>query len=209
MNISDKILRAKADLDSVYEAGVEKGKAEGGGGLTPSEGLAFVETYDPNVIMIAKTYGVIGKGDCTDGVIVVPCAEPSSGRPVVCVGALDTVDQTVIGFDCSGISELHLPDTVTYLLSLAGGTFDNDTFADLRLIKFGRYHKYINSPLNHWSSYRELVWDFSELKTQSPPSLSSPDDLTGVVQIKVPMAMVNKFKAATNWSVAADRIVGV
>lgn len=29
MNISDKILRAKADLDSAYEAGVEKGKAEG------------------------------------------------------------------------------------------------------------------------------------------------------------------------------------
>jgi hypothetical protein len=28
MNISDKILRAKADLDSAYEAGVEKGKSE-------------------------------------------------------------------------------------------------------------------------------------------------------------------------------------
>lgn len=183
--------------------------ASGGGGLTPSEGLNFSETYDPNVVMIAKTYGVIGKGDCTDGVIVVPCAEPSSGRPVVCVGALDTVDQTVIGFDCSGISELHLPDTVTYLLSLAGGTFDNDTFADLRLIKFGRYHKQINSPLNHWSSPRELVWDFSDLKTPDAPALLESYVLDGVVQIKVPMAMVDKFKTATNWSAAADRIVGV
>ena len=262
MNISDKIIRAKADLDSVYEAGVEKGrgeategaiveplevdangtytapdgvayspvkvnvpdvngsydegyedgyekgKASGGGGLTPSEGLEFTETYDPDKVMYTGVYGVIGKGSCTDSVIVVPCANPANGRPVVCVGVCD--DQfNISGFDCTGVSELHLPDTVTHLLSLAGGTFDNDTFADLRLIKFGRYHKQINSPLTHWSSYRELVWDFSELKTQSPPSLLDISDLGGVVQIKVPMAMVDKFKTATNWSVAADRIVGV
>lgn len=182
--------------------------ASGGGGLTPSEGLAFVETYDPAIVMDAGTYGVLGKGSCTDSVIVVPCANPTNGRPVVCVGVWD--DQyNVSGFDCTGVSELYLPDTVTHLLSLAGGEFENDTFKDLRLIKFGRYHKQINSPLNHWSSYRELVWDFSDLKTPDVPALLDSYALGGVVEIRVPMAMVYKFKTATNWSAAADRIVGV
>ena len=179
-----------------------------GEGLVPSEGLNFGETYDPDIVMYAGTYGVIGKGSCTDSVIVVPCANPANGRPVVCVGVCDDQFNTS-GFDCTGVSELHLPDTVTYLLSLAGGTFDNDTFADLRLIKFGRYHQAIWGVLSHWSSYRELVWDFSDLKTPNVPALLDSFALAGVVQIKVPMAMVNKFKTATNWSVAADRIVGV
>ena len=179
-----------------------------GGGLKPSEGLNFSETNDPTIAMYANTYGVIGKGSCTDSVIVVPCANPTNGRPVVCVGVCDD-KFSVFGFDCTGVSELHLPDTVTHLVSLAGGTFDNDTFKDLRLIKFGRYHKQINSPLNHWSSYRELVWDFSDLKTPDVPALLDSYALGGVVQIRVPMAMVDKFKTATNWSVAADRIVGV
>ena len=176
--------------------------------LKPSEGLDFGYTYDPEIVMDAGTYGVIGKGSCTDSVIVVPCANPENGRPVVCVGVRDH-EFNVSGFDCTGVSELHLPDTVTALLSLAGGTFDNDTFADLRLIKFGRYHTFINSPLNHWSRYRELVWDFSDLKTPDAPLLLDSFALGGVVQIKVPMAMVDKFKTATNWSAAADRIIGV
>lgn len=209
MSNRERISANNASIQACIDKANALPNASGGGGLTPSEGIAFMETYDPTVIMNAKTYGVIGKGDCTDSVIVVPCAEPSSGRPVVCVGALDTVSQTVIGFDCSGISELHLPDTVTYLLSLTGGNYPDDTYADLRLIKFGRYLQYINDGIYHWGYPHDLVFDFSELKTQYPPSLSSPVCLTGVVEIRVPAAMVGKFKTATNWSVAADRIVGV
>jgi hypothetical protein len=208
MNIAEKLSQIAENEQRVYNAGYEKGKSEGGE-LTPSEGLAFMETYDPNVVINAATYGVMGKGSCTDSVIVVPCAEPSSGRPVVCVGALDTVYQSVIGFDCSGISELHLPDTVTYLLSLTGGNYPDDTYADLRLIKFGRYLKYINYGIYHWGYPHDLVFDFSELKTQVPPYLPDSAALIGVVEIRVPMAMVDKFKTATNWSVAADRIIGV
>jgi hypothetical protein len=141
-------------------------------------------------------------------VIVVPCANPANGRPVVCVGVCD--DQFYVeGFNCTGVSELHLPDTVTELLSLAGGNYPDDTFANLRLIKFGRYHRTIWATLNHWESYRELVWDFSDLKTPDVPNLLASDTLEGVVQIKVPVAMVGQFKTATNWSVAANRIIGV
>lgn len=211
MSIAKKLALIAENVQRVYNAGYEKGKVEGGGssgGLTPSEGLNFSETYDPTIVMYAGTYGVLGKGSCTDSVIVVPCANPANGRPVVCVGVSD--DQfSFFGFDCTGVSELHLPDTVTELLSLAGGTFENDTFADLRLIKFGRYHRTIWGVLSHWSSYRELVWDFSDLKTPDAPTLLDSYALAGVVQIKVPMAMVDKFKTATNWSVAADRIVAV
>lgn len=35
MSVADKILRAKADLDAVYEKGVADGKAQGGGGENP------------------------------------------------------------------------------------------------------------------------------------------------------------------------------
>lgn len=208
MSNSERIRANNATIQACIDKANALPNASGGGGLTPSEGLNFGETYDPAIVMYAGTYGVLGKGSCTDSVIVVPCANPTNGRPVVCVGVCD--DQfNISGFDCTGVSELHLPDTVTYLLSLAGGTFDNDTFADLRLIKFGRYHQAIWGMLSHWSSPRELVWDFSDLKTPDPPALLESYALGGVVQIKVPMAMVDKFKTATNWSVAADRIIGV
>lgn len=208
MSNRERISSNNATIQACIDKANALPNASGGGGLTPSEGLNFGETYDPAIVMDAGTYGVIGKGSCTDSVIVVPCANPTNGRPVVCVGVCDD-KFSGFGFDCTGVSELHLPDTVTYLLSLAGGTFDNDTFKDLRLIKFGRYHKQINSPLNHWSRYRELVWDFSDLKTPDVPALLDSFALAGVVQIRVPMAMVDKFKTATNWSAAADRIVGV
>lgn len=208
MSNRERISANNASIQACIDKANALPNASDGGGLKPSEGLYFEETYDPAIVMYAGTYGVKDKGSCTDSVIVVPCANPTNGRPVVCVGACD--DQfNVSGFDCTGVSELHLPDTVTVLLSLAGGTFDNDTFKDLRLIKFGRYHQQINSPLNHWSSYRELVWDFSDLKTPDVPALLDSSDLGGVVEIRVPAAMVDKFKTATNWSAAADRIVGV
>lgn len=208
MSNRERISSNNATIQACIDKANALPNASGNGGLTPSEGLYFEETYDMAIVMDAGTYGVMGKGSCTDSVIVVPCANPANGRPVVSVGVCN--DQYIAsGFDCTGVSELHLPDTVTHLLSLAGGNALDDTFADLRLIKFGRYHQQINSPLNHWSSYRELVWDFSDLKTLEAPALLDSFALAGVVQIKVPMAMVDKFKTATNWSVAADRIIGV
>ena len=207
MSNRERISANNATIQACIDKANALPNASGGGGLTPSEGLYFEETYDPGVVMDAGTYGVMGKGSCTDSVIVVPCANPANGRPVVCVGVWDDQFNTS-GFNCTGVSELHLPDTVTHLLSLAGGNYPDDTFADLRLIKFGRYHNMIRGMLTHWSGFRELVWDFSDLKTPDAPILESAD-LAGVVQIKVPMAMVDKFKTATNWSVAADKIVGV
>jgi hypothetical protein len=208
MSNRERISSNNATIQACIDKANALPNASGGGGLTPSEGLNFEGTYDPAIVQYAGTYGVTGKGSCTDSVIVVPCANPANGRPVVCVGVWD--DQyNVSGFDCTGVSELHLPDTVTVLLSLAGGSYPDDTLADLRLIKFGRYHHTIQGMWTHWSNYRELVWDFSDLKTPDVPNLVSSYDLAGVVQIKVPMAMVDKFKTATNWSVAADRIIGV
>lgn len=46
MTIAEKILRAKDDYDTVYEAGYEKGKAEGGGGgVTPDNILYYATTF--------------------------------------------------------------------------------------------------------------------------------------------------------------------
>ena len=256
MNISDKIIRAKADLDYVYEAGVEKGrseatdgviveslevaangtytapngvayspvkvnvpdvngsydegyedgyekgKASGGGGLTPSEGLEFTETYVP--ALYVGYYGWSGKGTCTDTEIVVPCATPA-GHPVISVGYV-TDQRSSMGIWCEGISKIYLPDTVTEI------PFSGLLYGDiLKYIKFGRYFQSVGEYMyaDGMSPPTDVVLDFSDYARSTPPTLADTSLFRGVIAVRVPLAMVDTFKTATNWSVAADRIVGV
>ena len=256
MNIAEKILRAKADLDSVYEAGVEKGrseatdgaiveplevdangtytapdgvayspvkvnvpdvngsydegyedgyekgKASGGGGLTPSEGLEFTETYVP--AQYVGYYGWSGKGTCTDTEIVVPCATPA-GHPVISVGYVEDQGGSM-GIWCEGISKIYLPDTVTEI------PFSGLLYGDiLKYIKFGRYFQSVGEYMyaDGMSPPTDVVLDFSDYARSDPPLLADTSLFTGVIEVRVPSAMVNTFKTATNWSVAADRIIGV
>ena len=210
MSIADKILRAKADYDAVYEAGYEKGKSEGGGGLTPSEGLYFEETYDlDGYVMYVNTYGWTGIGTCTDTEIVVPCANPANGRPVVSVGHIDEWYSNLGSPSLKNIIKVYLPDTITRIEdnALTGGE-------SLKYIKFGKYLNYVGSFQWNYDMYdqsapTDVVLDFSDFALSTPPTLSDISLLLGVSEIRVPSAMIDTFTFATNWASASDKIVGV
>ena len=211
MSVAEKLTQIAENTPLVYESGYnegyEKGKAEGGGGLTPSEGLEFVETYDRDgYAMEVNTYGWIGLGTCTDTEIVVPCANPANGRPIVSVGAINDKFEGLGNIWLESAEKVYLPDTICCIedLGFMGG-------GKVKYIKFGRY-------LNFVGEYQfsfpfdvptDLVLDFSDFALTNPPTLEDVSIFQGVVEVRVPSAMVSKFKTATNWASVADKIVGV
>ena len=177
--------------------------AVGGGALTPSEGLAFKQTYESP--LYSGCYGWSGKGTCTDTEIVVPCATPE-GHPVISVGYLSSDSQDASGIWCEGISKIYLPDTVTYI------RFSGLLYGDiLKYIKFGRYFGSVGESMyaDGMSPPTDVVLDFSDYARSEPPTLEDTSLFTGVIEIRVPSAMVDTFKTATNWAAAANKIVGV
>ena len=177
--------------------------AVGGGALTPSEGLEFTETYVP--ALYVGYYGWSGKGTCTDTEIVVPCATPA-GHPVISVGYVNDRGEIGGGIWCEGISKIYLPDTVTEI------HFSGLQYGDiLKYIKFGRYFESVGEYMypDNMSPPTDVVLDFSDYARSTPPTLADTSLFTGVIEIRVPSAMVNTFKTATNWSAAANKIVGV
>ena len=176
--------------------------AVGGGALTPSEGLEFTETYVP--ALYVGYYGWSGKGTCTDTEIVVPCATPA-GHPVISVGYV-TDQGNGTGIWCEGISKIYLPDTVTEI------RFSGLLYGDiLKYIKFGRYFESVGEYMYADGTSRptDVVLDFSDYARSTPPTLADTSLFTGVIEVRVPSAMVDTFKTATNWASAADKIVGV
>ena len=176
--------------------------AVGGGALTPSEGLEFTETYVP--AQYVGYYGWSGKGTCTDTEIVVPCATPA-GHPVISVGYL-TNQGNGSGIWCEGISKIYLPDTVTEI------RFSGLLYGDiLKYIKFGRYFESVDGSMyaDNMSPPTDVVLDFSDYARSTPPTLADTSLFTGVIEVRVPSAMVDTFKTATNWAAAANKIVGV
>ena len=195
-------------IDEVYDKGYENGKSEGGG-LEPSEGLYFNETYDGDgYCMYINTYGWSGISDkCKDTEIVVPCANPANGRPVVSVGCLDDKFEVLDCVWLDNISKIYLPDTIT---RIEKGALEDGY--SVKYIKFGRYVNYIGAYqfIGEWNMGwypSDLVLDFSDFALSSPPVLEDTSLFNGVVQIRVPTTMVDKFKTATNWASAADKIV--
>lgn len=188
-----------AGIDKVYDKGVQDGKAQGGGGLTPSEGLAFAETWDLDTVMYIGLYGFTGRGDCVDTEIVVPCAT-HQGKPVVAMGYY-TSDYNSHECNVSGISKIYLPDSVTTIYGIYGA--DNLTY-----VKFGRYTKEIKGNYFSDSIYpSNLVLDFSDFALSTPPTLEVGDLLGAAEKIIIPKDMGESFVLGTNWSAFANKFV--
>ena len=128
---------------------------------------------------------------------------------------------------CSGLTSINIPNSVTYIgysafescRSLTSITIPNsvtdismDTFkscAGLTRVTIGSSVKRIGSyAFYNCTSLIEI--DFSTHTTV--PTLNSIDafnNTSNSLVIKVPLALVDEWKAATNWSTYADKIMGV
>lgn len=196
----------------ITENGDYSYSAEGGNGFNKirvlaslaekfSEGLGYRFIFNESLNMYLNEYGVTDMGSCTDKVVTVPCAYNSA--PVVSVGAV--TDNGNYGFSIEGVESLYLPDTVTKIVKwgIARGT-------SLKYIKFGRYFSEVeDEQYPDGGNLSGVVFDFSSYARSTPPTLADTSFLNGVVEVRVPAATVDAWKAATNWSTVADKIVGV
>lgn len=153
----------------------------------PSEGLE----YDYNEY--TKSYGVVGLGDCTDTVLVIP--EEHEGYPVT----------SIFMSDMDAVKEIVLPDTITVIMS----TLQNCDA--LERVSFGSGV----TTILYWAFNGNVncrEYDFS--RCEQVPSLSfygtEPDTFIGMhedCRIIVPAALYEQWITATNWVTYADHIV--
>lgn len=105
---------------------------------------------------------------------------------------------------CWGLKDVVLPESLT---SLSSSTFYN--CYGLPSIRIPKSVTSIGSSVFGYCGALK-VCDFSQ--HESVPTLSSTNAFTGIpadCEIRVPAALVDEWKAATNWSTYASQIVGV
>ena len=105
--------------------------------------------------------------------------------------------------NCSGLLEIKIPDGVT---SIMANTFNG--CKNLANVVLGNVTSIGNAAFGGNSGV--AIFDFSACATV--PTLGSTNAFNGIAadcKIRVPAALVDEWKAATNWSTYADYIVGV
>ena len=153
----------------------------------PSEGLEY------NYNEYTKSYGVVGLGDCTDTVLVIP--EEHEGCPVT----------SVFMSDMDAVKEIVLPDTIKVIMS----TLQNCDA--LERVSFGSGV----TTILYWAFNGNVncrEYDFS--RCEQVPLLSfygtEPDTFIGMPEdcrMIVPAALYEQWITATNWATYRDHIV--
>lgn len=101
-------------------------------------------------------------------------------KSIILQNGITTITQGMFG-NCRALPSVTIPKSVT--------TIDTGAFSGCKSVSF---------------------YDFTE--HTAVPSLAGTNAFTGIpsdCEIRVPAALVNEWKAATNWSTYADKIVGV
>ena len=215
---SSTILRYSSGYDNrdhVYQNSVQK--IEVGNGVTSIENFAFSSCYSLASITIPA--GVTSIGDSTfyrcyslssitipDGVTSIGDSTFDRCYSLSSITMPDGV--TSIGastfYYCYSLSSIIMPDGVT---SIRASTFRYCYSLSSIIIPDG-----VTSIENFAFStcYCVAFYDFTAHTTV--PTLSNTNAFAGIAadcQIRVPAALVDAWKAATNWSTYADYIVGV
>ena len=128
---------------------------------------------------------------------------------------------------CSSLSSITIPDSVTSVASSAFyscyslssitipasvTSVANDAFYNCYSLSSITIHASVTSVANDafYNCYSVAFYDFTACT--SVPTLSNTNafrNISADCQIRVPAALVDAWKAATNWSTYADHIVGV
>ncbi len=186
-----------------------------------SEGLEYY--YDSE----KEGYCLIGRGSFDGSIIVVPPIHNdgvNGSHPVVSVGAY-TDDKRYGDILCGDdkLERVELPESVTdvmtysfsscvnlkklYMPGIRGmGSFEYYGLTSLEYVKFGKNFTGIGG--GSFSGSGNAVYDFSE--AEAVPSFYSygyGEEFGTDPTIKVPAALLEEWKNATNWSLYADHIV--
>ena len=180
MSIAEQILRAKEDYDSVYEAGYEKGKAEGVGG----DDALLRSIIDRSVTEI----------DIPDGVTGIGATAFANCTKLVRISIPDSV--TNIGasaFQSTKITELVIPEGYT---TVNGYTFAH--MPKLESIKLGDVNRVQTQAFANDTLC--LTYDFT--RCTSVPILHNVDAFNNInteAKILVPAHLYDEWITATNW----------
>jgi hypothetical protein len=114
---------------------------------------------------------------------------------------VDSASTSNLFSSCSALREIILPDGITEI-----GTYAMyNTYALKKIVVPSSVTNISSNAIYCCESLRYI--DFTRHTTV--PTLSGSIDISSYCQIRVPAALVDEWKAATNWSAYGDHIVGV
>ena len=217
-NMGGAILRYSSSGDYrnyIYQNSVQK--IEIGNGVTSIGASAFTNCYSLASITIPNGVTSIETGafntcyslasiTIPNGVRVINANTFKSCNALASItipnGVTNINNYAING--CNSLSSITIPNGVT---SIGTGAFN--TCHSLASITIPNGVTTINSS-TFGSCYGVVFYDFTAYTTV--PTLNSGDAFTGIsadCQIRVPVSLVDAWKAATNWSSYAAHIVGV
>ena len=189
MTIADKVLLLKQDFDEVYDAGYEKGKAEGGGGGSDDGVLASLierSITEFDVPVGVKTIGSYCFSYCGKlKKITIPEGVKSIGANAL---------------NGTALTELTLPMSCESV-----GTYAIYNCASLKSIVFGNVKTISSNALG--ANTRCTLYDFTRCETV--PTLNNTNAFNSInanAKILVPASLYDEWIEATNWSAYADHI---
>ena len=218
VKIGSAILRYSSDSDDrnrTYRNSVKR--AEIGTGVTSIGSYAFCACYSlaaiaiPNSVTNIESYAF---NYCYSlASITIPNSATNIGSyafnycyslaPITISSGVTSVEYKAFNY-CYSIVSITIPNSVT---SIRSGAF-NACYSLVSIAISGRVTT-IESMV-FYECYGVAFYDFTE--HTSIPRLSSINAFTYIAadcEIRVPAALVDAWKAATNWSTYADHIVGV
>lgn len=184
--------------------------------VTSIGGYAFSSIYALRIASLSdgvKTLGTNvfrscnGLVRCTlqPGVTSIPqdCFSSSKAlRYVAIPSTVETIDSAAFS-TCNAIERVKLPEALTTISSWA--------FQSLFAAEITPFPKSLTSIGDRAFStaYGINVFDFSQLESIPTLAAATAFSASSYLEIKVPSALLDDWKAATNWSTLADYIVGV
>jgi hypothetical protein len=212
------LLRYSSGADGrnlVYQNSIKR--IEIGDGVTSIESYAFYGCFALASITIPDGVTSIEDGAFYDCFALASITIPDSVTSIESYAFYDcstlasiTIPDSVtsirnyVFYDCSALASITIPDSVT---SIGNGAFyDCSALASITIPD-----SVTSIGTNVFYGCKGIAfYDFTSHTTV--PTLASTNAFTGIpadCQIRVPAALVDAWKAATNWSTYADHIVGV
>ena len=188
MTTAEKTLRAKQDFDDVYNAGYEKGKAEGGGGDTS----LLDSLIDRTITSIESNVTTIGDD------AFYKCSNLTSAFFPNAVTIRNSA------FHSCALTSIVFPNAVSL------GQYCFAACASLETAEFNKCES-----IGRLGFYQDRKLTKLIIRTEKVATLLSSDALTqtpianGTGYIYVSDDLVESYKSATNWSTYANQIKGL
>jgi hypothetical protein len=189
------LLRHSSNSDSrnrAYQSTVQK--IEMGSGVTSIGGSAFYGCYSLASIVIPDSVTSIGGNAFSE------CRSLAS---IVISDSVTSIGSNAF-YNCYSLASIVIPDSVTSI----GGSAFSECYSLASIVIPDSVTSIGSSAFSECCGIH--YYDFT--KHTAVPALASSNAFKSIsadCEIRVPAALVDEWKAATNWSAHADKIVGV